>query len=222
MSLSTPRSHKKELVGSPAETDGREQHRVGRPKYKGLSRFLKRKDSSLPPSPAAPPRLPPSRTSCTDPSTPSTIPPIYQLQIPTPPPPISISSILDSRPGPSRNVRARRPRIEVSESEYRPHVPAQLRLSHWTSPASLTHQAELESRLSPEAIAKLNETLFAAFSDATKVNYGAGLAHFMNFCDRENVSEKDRLPASKYLLAAFVADAAGSHRGHLLVPCITR
>ena len=71
----------------------------------------------------------------------------------------------------------------------------------------------MESRLSPEAIEKLNSALFVAFSDSTKVNYGVGLAHFMNFCNRENISEKDRLPASKYLLVAFVADAAGSQRG---------
>ena len=71
----------------------------------------------------------------------------------------------------------------------------------------------MEAHLSPEAVKKVNEALFAAFSDSTKVNYGAGIAHFMSFCDREGIPESKHLPASKYLLAAFAADAAGSTPG---------
>ena len=71
----------------------------------------------------------------------------------------------------------------------------------------------MESQLSPEAIKKINEALFSAFSDSTKVNYGAGIAHFMNFCDREGIAENKCLLASKFLLAAFAADSAGSVPG---------
>ncbi|KAJ3017150.1 hypothetical protein NUW54_g21 [Trametes sanguinea] len=46
----------------------------------------------------------------------------------------------------------------------------------------------------------------------TRKNYSAGLLHFTQFCDLENVSEDCHMPADKLLLAVFVAHYAGSVR----------
>ena len=167
------RSPTDDLVGCPAETGGREQHDGQKPKFKGLASFF----SSPSPSPAPPPHLPPSQTSCIPgPSTPSQIPNPYLSQSPHL---ITISSVINSCPTPSRSIRSCHSRINVLESEFCPHVPAQLHLSHWTSLASLDHQAEMESCLSPEVIEKLNSALFAAY-------YGVGLAQRGHF--REGLS----------------------------------
>ncbi len=46
----------------------------------------------------------------------------------------------------------------------------------------------MEAHLSPEAVKKVNEALFAAFSDSTKVNYGAGIAHFVTGRASQNLN----------------------------------
>ncbi|KAJ7442310.1 hypothetical protein FB451DRAFT_1057640, partial [Mycena latifolia] len=43
----------------------------------------------------------------------------------------------------------------------------------------------------------------------TRESYGAGLLRFVQFCDHEGFGEAARMPADRYLLAAFVADAMG-------------
>ncbi|KAG1746870.1 hypothetical protein EDB19DRAFT_1582231, partial [Suillus lakei] len=41
-------------------------------------------------------------------------------------------------------------------------------------------------------------------------NYGAGLLHFTQFCDLHNIPKPSHMPASPELLAAFLANAAGT------------
>ncbi|KAJ7577742.1 hypothetical protein C8J56DRAFT_898894 [Mycena floridula] len=117
----------------------------------------------------------------------------------------------DSRPPPERIVKARRHKgSEIVPSELRPLVAASDRLQCWTGPASVSHQSDLEGQLSAPAIRKLNEVLLSSWAHDTKTSYGAGLLHFTQFCDRECIPEKHRMPASKILLAGFAADAAGT------------
>jgi hypothetical protein len=47
----------------------------------------------------------------------------------------------------------------------------------------------------------------------TRESYGAGLLRFHQFCDREGFDEAARMPASRFLLSAFVAQAVGTCSG---------
>ncbi|KAJ7245574.1 hypothetical protein C8J57DRAFT_1190911 [Mycena rebaudengoi] len=57
------------------------------------------------------------------------------------------------------------------------------------------------------------EVLLQTQVTETRESYGAGLLRFHQFCDRELIPESSRLPADRFLLAAFVADAVGSCSG---------
>lgn len=129
--------------------------------------------------------------------------------------PPTIPSTLLSRPSVGRITKPRRPRKgrEIDSNEHRPFVSAADRLRCWTTPFSLEHQASLDLQISARATHKLNEVLLSSWSDQTRANYGAGLLRFTQFCDREGISEQDRMPASRVLLAAFAADAAGVNSG---------
>ncbi|KAJ7599466.1 DNA breaking-rejoining enzyme [Mycena floridula] len=127
------------------------------------------------------------------------------------------SQIIDSRPPPERIVKAHCHKgSEIVPSELCPLVAASDRLWCWTGPASVSHQSDLEGQLSAPAIRKLNKVLLSSWVHDTKTSYGAGLLRFMQFCDRECILEKHRMPASKILLAGFAADAAGTVLGNCI------
>ncbi|KAJ7710880.1 hypothetical protein B0H17DRAFT_914695 [Mycena rosella] len=60
---------------------------------------------------------------------------------------------------------------------------------------------------------RIYEGLLSAHVPETRESYGAGLLRFHQFCDREAVDELARMPADRFLLAAFVADAIGTCSG---------
>lgn len=47
----------------------------------------------------------------------------------------------------------------------------------------------------------------------THATYSSGLLHFMVFCDKKNVPERDRAPADHVLLLSFVSTLAGAYSG---------
>ncbi|KAI0054733.1 DNA breaking-rejoining enzyme [Artomyces pyxidatus] len=49
----------------------------------------------------------------------------------------------------------------------------------------------------------------SSIDQSTRINYGAGLLRFTQYCDSLGISEWDRMPASDILLAGFVAAGAG-------------
>ncbi|KAJ7602978.1 hypothetical protein DFH06DRAFT_1276165 [Mycena polygramma] len=111
---------------------------------------------------------------------------------------------------------ARRARAEnaIAANEYRPHVPADRRILLWTTPHSLVvHKAMEEAGLSLDLQVQIFEGLLRAHEPETRETYGAGLLRFGQFCDRKLISESAHMPADRYLLAAFVADAIGSSSG---------
>ena len=55
------------------------------------------------------------------------------------------------------------------------------------------------------------EVLAASVEPSTRRNYGTGLLRFTQFCDRHNISETLRMPASELLLALFVAEEGAGH-----------
>ncbi|KAJ6492098.1 hypothetical protein C8R45DRAFT_1212931 [Mycena sanguinolenta] len=112
--------------------------------------------------------------------------------------------------------RARKPRAgnELLPSIHRPHVPADRRVLLWTSP----HSFALHDRLSVANIgsdlqAKIFEGLLRATTEATRETYGAGILRFHQFCDRNSIGERARMPADRVLLSAFIAESLGTCSG---------
>ncbi|KAG2079081.1 hypothetical protein BDR04DRAFT_1063614 [Suillus decipiens] len=98
----------------------------------------------------------------------------------------------------------------VGSSSYRPPVLASERVFLWTTPHGVTFQNQLEQLYPESHIVKLFFVMAESLDKSTRNEYGAGLLHFNQFCDRLSVPEQDRMPASEVLLAIFIADAAGS------------
>lgn len=130
-------------------------------------------------------------------------------------------SLLDVRNTAATTLRprvARRPlsKNEWKESPFRPLVPADRRILMWTTPHSLHTQASMNDEISTRLQEKIYSALLQATSDGTRESYGAGLLRFTQFCDREEVSESLRMPASATLLSAFIAEASGSCTGECI------
>ncbi|KAJ7035993.1 hypothetical protein C8F04DRAFT_1258353 [Mycena alexandri] len=137
-------------------------------------------------------------------------------------PPRSLA-LVDAAPDPRRTAalslppkRTRKPRAgnELAYSIYRPIVPADRRVLLWSSPFAFeVHQRLLRAGIRVDLQARIYEGLLRATTDKSRESYGAGLLRFHQFCDRGNIPERDRMPADRLLLAAFVADAIGTLSG---------
>lgn len=115
--------------------------------------------------------------------------------------------------------RTRKPRAgnELAPSIYRPQVPADRRVLLWTSPHSTTLRDRLsESSIRLDLQARIYQGLLRATTEQTRETYGAGMLRFHQFCDRERICESARMPASRLLLAAFIAEAVGTCSGKCL------
>jgi hypothetical protein len=99
---------------------------------------------------------------------------------------------------------------QIVPSVFRPHVLASKRLQQWTSPHSLDFHQSIQTALPQSSLSHLFEVMTFSLDQGTRNGYGAGLLRFTQFCDKNNVSERNRMPASELLLSAFIADAAGS------------
>ncbi|KAF7315770.1 Reverse transcriptase ribonuclease h [Mycena indigotica] len=120
-------------------------------------------------------------------------------------------------PADSTSFIASRPRpypahLTLIPSPLRPICFASDRLYAW-SPASTSRQNSIISTSDQENIKRV---LSFAWRDGTLETYGTGLLVFHCFCDTRNIPEAQRAPASRELLAAFVAAAAGSYGGKTL------
>jgi hypothetical protein len=112
----------------------------------------------------------------------------------------------------SKGRKASAGRPQVSVSIYRPHVLAVHRIPCWTSPAVIVARARLIERY-PEligALTRAQNVAVRAWEDTTKNSYGAGLGRWAEWCDACQIGEDNRMPISKYHLACFITDAAGS------------
>lgn len=94
----------------------------------------------------------------------------------------------------------------VSASRYRPLVLARKRVLLWSSPF---YERLLEEKGSLAHLqVKVERAVLAGLEESTLEQYGVGLKRFAEFCDREGISEDDRVPASEFLLCAFASVAA--------------
>ncbi|TFK50272.1 DNA breaking-rejoining enzyme, partial [Heliocybe sulcata] len=119
--------------------------------------------------------------------------------------------------------KGRKPRADcdIAPSPYRPHVAAVDRLRAWTSPHSTCLDSRLRLELSPGTANAVQHLLFTALEPSTLTTYGPGLLRFHQFCDSEGIPESSRMPASRYLLAGFVAHHAGAVSGGTLSGWLT-
>jgi hypothetical protein len=84
----------------------------------------------------------------------------------------------------------------------------------WTAPYCLvSHNALEQAGASLEEQVLLFEGLVGAHVPEMLESYGAGLTRFHQFCDRHNILEDARMPASRQLLALFVSEARGTCTG---------
>jgi hypothetical protein len=98
---------------------------------------------------------------------------------------------------------------QIIPSSHRPHVLASDRLLLWTTPHSDSFQKTLENQFPANTVLKLFQVMLCSLDQDTRSNYGAGLLRFTQYCDRNNIPETDRMPASESLLSTFAASAAG-------------
>src|ERR1700722_4153373 len=111
-----------------------------------------------------------------------------------------------------KNTRQpRRPRRgnRIIPSIHRPHVLASERLLQWSTPQAAEFKRFLATTYLGLDPTRSFEVMALSLDTATRSGYGSGLLRFTQFCDRHNIPEDSRMPASESLLVLFAADAAG-------------
>jgi hypothetical protein len=108
-----------------------------------------------------------------------------------------------------RKPRKPRPDRILSSSPFRPRVMAADRLFSWRTPYGLSHDKSLLAELPLALVESAKMSITGALATSSKSTYGAGLLRFNQFCDRWQISEGARMPASYALLCAFI----GNHKG---------
>lgn len=90
----------------------------------------------------------------------------------------------------------------------RPDCLAKDRLLLWRP----SRPVESSSRgLSLQDRAQVTQASVEAFNVSTRATYGAGLKLYMEVCDAKDIPDRDRVPASKELVAVFLAQLVGAY-----------
>jgi hypothetical protein len=115
----------------------------------------------------------------------------------------------------AQSIVPRRPQAgrELIPSSLRPHVAAADRIRHWQTPHSRSFNSQVASYLPTNLVNSSFEMIYRSLAPATRSTYGTGLLRFTQFCDKYNISESDRMPASFILLVAFISEHAGTVSG---------
>jgi hypothetical protein len=95
----------------------------------------------------------------------------------------------------------------------RPRVPAADRLFSWRTPYGISHDESLLVNLPAELVDSAKMSIIGALAHSTKSTYASGILRFNQFCDRWEISETARMPASYALLCAFIGQHKGSVSG---------
>ena len=112
-----------------------------------------------------------------------------------------------------RVPRKPRPDRILAPSPFWPQVMAVDRLFSWRTPYGLSHDTSLLAEL-PPALAELAKmSITGALAISTRSTYAAGILRFNQFCDRWQISEGARMPASYALLCAFIGNYKGTNSG---------
>ena len=153
--------------------------------------------------PLSPPHTPIAEISAQSPTLPRLLPE-------TPP--------LSSTHPPSRSIQPRKPQSgrTINPSHLRPHVAAADRLFSWDTPYGIRHRDELARALPPPLVNSALTAIRGALAPNTKSTYGAGPLRFTQFCDKWDIAEEDRMPASYALLCAFIGEHKGLQSGNTI------
>ena len=116
----------------------------------------------------------------------------------------------------TRKPRKPRPDRILASSPFRPRVMAADRLFSWRTPYGLSHDESLLAELPPALVESAKMSITGALAPSSKSTYGAGLLRFSQFCDRWQISEGSRMPASYALLCAFIGNHKGTTSGRTI------
>ena len=112
-----------------------------------------------------------------------------------------------------RALRPRRVVLErIGEEEpfciLRPNCPTADRLLHWRpSIPSNIHPPSLTD----EDRARVSLAAVRGYNVSTRATYGAGIKLFMEVCDVKEIPDRDRVPASRDLVAVFLSQLVGAY-----------
>jgi len=177
-------------------------------------RCLYGKSSFQPPRSISPPSTVPVICVTTSAALKSSVYNRHLAATPLPPPatvrtqiPTATTSLHSDRACPPG--RRPKPRGSIHSNPLHPTVFAADRLFCWNTPHSLEAAANLDLVLPPGLLDLVLSAICSYYAPNTKSTYGAGILRFTEFCDKHDISELDRMPASWPLLCAFI----GQHRG---------
>lgn len=103
--------------------------------------------------------------------------------------------------------------LTLISSPLRPACQAAVRLRTWTPARPIITANPNRPTFSIEDQERVKDLLANAWQDSTKISYASGLLTYHVFCDRKNVGELARAPASTDLIVAFISTLAGSLAG---------
>jgi len=130
----------------------------------------------------------------------------------------SKSLLTPSAHAPSRIIQPGKPQSgrTIAPSHLRPHVATADRLFSWDTPYGVRHRDELARALPPPLVNSALMAIRGALAPNTKSTYGAGPLRFTQFCDKWDIAEEDRMPASYPLLCAFIGEHKGLQSGNTI------
>ena len=166
-------------------------------------------------SPSTVSSTPVSSTSYTAPPL-LTAPPSLPTTLPTQS--TSLTPLDHLSPLSSRSITPRKPHAgrQISQSVLRPHVAAADRLFTWDTPHAARHRHHLTTSLPSHLVNSALMSIRGAYAPNTKTTYAAGTLRFTQFCDRWNIDEEERMPASYPLLCAFIGEHKGRQAGNTI------
>ena len=113
----------------------------------------------------------------------------------------------------TRKPRKPRPDRILTPSSFRPRVMAVDRLFSWHTPFGISHDESLLAQLPPALVESAKMSITGALAVSSQSTYAAGLLRFNQFCNRWEISEDARMPASYALLCAFIGNYKGTTSG---------
>jgi hypothetical protein len=107
------------------------------------------------------------------------------------------------------------PNLTPRPSPLRPQCLAKDRICLWTPLMACTPLDDhgIPINLSESNLQRILEVTSRAYVESTASTYGTGLLVFHVFCDKKDILEAQRAPASLLLLSSFIATLAGAYSG---------
>ncbi|KAJ6477580.1 hypothetical protein C8R45DRAFT_833363 [Mycena sanguinolenta] len=129
---------------------------------------------------------------------------------------VRFNAPLPSNKSPAKRRRAQYPlNLTPLPSSLRPHCLANERLRLWipSKARNILDALGHPTNMTPEDLARINDTLVHAWAPGTRDTYGSGLLVYHVWHDVRETPEDQRAPASPIILAAWLSSIAGSYAG---------